>query len=220
MQRWSDELRDYGRHVGAARDLDVLQAAILRPALGKTDAAQPTGLSGAARRAAVEARRNALRWLSSAERPLLPLEFARDLHGINLRSPCTDIGAFAADALARLRKKARKRLKTARVERSNVSFHRLRIALKRLRYALEFFAPLMPAKRLAPYVKAVAHAQDDLGYLNDVAVAKRTFKQWAAANAALREEAGTAIAWHRSRVLAIRDRILPQVDSVLRVPPW
>ena len=45
--------------------------------------------------------------------------------------------------------------------------HKLRIALKKLRYAAEFFAPLYPAKRTANYIKSLKLLLDELGAAND-----------------------------------------------------
>ena len=51
--------------------------------------------------------------------------------------------------------------------------HQLRIAFKKLRYALEFFAPILPNKRLATYLASLAAIQDMLGNLNDQVTASR-----------------------------------------------
>ncbi len=45
--------------------------------------------------------------------------------------------------------------------------HALRIAIKRQRYATEFFGPLCPACRQAPYLAALRRLQDGLGRRND-----------------------------------------------------
>ena len=50
-------------------------------------------------------------------------------------------------------------------------WHRLRIALKRLRYGLEFFAPLLPRRRLRRYLDGLTAIQDLLGKFNDQAIA-------------------------------------------------
>ena len=47
------------------------------------------------------------------------------------------------------------------------------IALKKLRYATEFFEALYPKKHTKPYLAALKDLQDGLGHLNDVAVAQR-----------------------------------------------
>ncbi len=51
--------------------------------------------------------------------------------------------------------------------------HALRIAAKKLRYATEFFAPLLDGKRARAYVAALAALQDVLGRGNDAATAAR-----------------------------------------------
>jgi triphosphatase len=80
------------------------------------------------------------------------------------------VADFAAAVLqqqhARLLRRARK-LKQAEPRRR----HRARIAAKRTRYATEFFAALYPGKRVRPYVQALTGLQDELGWLNDAAVA-------------------------------------------------
>ena len=55
--------------------------------------------------------------------------------------------------------------------------HELRIAFKKLRYALDFFAPLFPGKRLAAYQASLAAIQDLLGTLNDQVTAARLIKE-------------------------------------------
>ena len=49
----------------------------------------------------------------------------------------------------------------------------MRIALKKLRYAAEFFEASIGKKRTKPYLAALKELQDALGHLNDVAVAER-----------------------------------------------
>lgn len=51
--------------------------------------------------------------------------------------------------------------------------HRVRIAAKRARYTSEFFASLLPPRRLPRYVRALTALQDILGTLNDARVADR-----------------------------------------------
>ena len=47
--------------------------------------------------------------------------------------------------------------------------HEVRIAVKKLRYATEFFASLFPRKAARSYINALAALQDELGVLNDAA---------------------------------------------------
>lgn len=55
--------------------------------------------------------------------------------------------------------------------------HELRIEFKKLRYALEFFAPLLQGRRLADYQAALATIQDLLGTLNDQVTASRLIRE-------------------------------------------
>ena len=50
--------------------------------------------------------------------------------------------------------------------------HALRKELKKLRYAVEFFAPLFPSKRVDPFLKRLKRLQTVFGNLNDAATAR------------------------------------------------
>ena len=50
--------------------------------------------------------------------------------------------------------------------------HELRKELKKLRYAVEFFAPLYPAKRVDPFLKHLKKLQTVFGDLNDAATVR------------------------------------------------
>ncbi len=55
--------------------------------------------------------------------------------------------------------------------------HRLRIALKKLRYTAEFFSPLYEREAVARFAKRLSGMQDVLGVLQDVAMARTTLKR-------------------------------------------
>lgn len=88
------------------------------------------------------------------------------------------VGEFAAVILEqdqqRLLKRGRKLKDGGTKER-----HRMRIAAKRSRYATEFFASLYPGRQVRPYVAALATLQDELGSMNDAAVADRLLAELA-----------------------------------------
>jgi inorganic triphosphatase YgiF len=110
---------------------------------------------------------------------------------------------FAREALARRDRKARKRAKHLAALTTSER-HRLRITLKKLRYAAEFFAPLFAAKDVASYLKKLSDAQDVFGALNDAATAEqivdRILKHAPAASSELREGAAFVEGWHLSRI--------------------
>lgn len=51
--------------------------------------------------------------------------------------------------------------------------HKLRIEIKKLRYACEFFFSLFPRRRQAAFLSSLKALQDQLGVSNDIAVARR-----------------------------------------------
>jgi CHAD domain-containing protein len=80
---------------------------------------------------------------------------------------------FAAEVLARLHRKARKRGRCFG-KLAPEELHDLRITLKRLRYAADFFLPLLgQPKRKRRYAKSLAALQERLGRYNDMAVTQR-----------------------------------------------
>ena len=100
----------------------------------------------------------------------LVLGFTAAVHEL----PVTPLPASLPDfANRRLRRFAREVERRAAATRSDPqAHHALRIAFKRLRYALEFLAPLYPAKALRRYLNAATELQELLGAMNDIAVAE------------------------------------------------
>jgi triphosphatase len=79
----------------------------------------------------------------------------------------------------RLNRQSRK-MKSAYVEVNNLATeerHRLRIAVKKMRYGLIFFSSVLPKKRTAQLTSSLKNLQDTLGHLNDLAVAERTIER-------------------------------------------
>jgi triphosphatase len=70
--------------------------------------------------------------------------------------------------------------------------HRVRIAAKKARYGTEFFSSLFDPGEVRPYVKALSGLQDELGYLNDAAVADRLLSEISAAQPQLAASVGFA----------------------------
>jgi len=190
------EIRWLARALGPARDWDVFCAMTLVP-IG----AQLPGHRGlqaivrAGERLREQARRRARRavasrryqrlllglgaWLSRESwAPPMPLDRARAL-----RQPVT---SFAVAALERRSRKVRgrgrglARLKTAEL-------HRLRIAVKKLRYAAMFFAPLYPERSARASMRGLEALQDALGGINDCRTAERLARE---AGASARGELG------------------------------
>jgi inorganic triphosphatase YgiF len=152
--------------LGRARDADVLlqtlQAVRAAPVVVR-----------AARGHRIRARRAALETVQSAEFRALLFSALRWLERRPWTEAETPLDAFGAERLEKLRRKAARRPKLE----SNKGRHRLRVRIKRLRYAGEFFAPCFPAAQVTPYLKALRALQDVLGELNDLAVARRLLRR-------------------------------------------
>lgn len=85
------------------------------------------------------------------------------------------VGKLADQVLERRYRKARNRVRN--FDRlGSVGRHRLRIALKKMRYAAESFASIYPAKAVRRYSKRLATLQDGLGLLNDIASTERLLR--------------------------------------------
>jgi inorganic triphosphatase YgiF len=168
--------------LGEARDLDVLAGGLREG--GDRDLLAEVERRGAAAYARVRAA------LQAPETARLPFDLAAwieagdwltgdDGKARSMRE--RPIEAFAADVLARRRARVKRdagRLRELDPERR----HRVRIEVKKLRYAAEFFKPLAqgPAdqRRAAKFLKALGALQEQLGELNDIAVQKEMAKDF------------------------------------------
>jgi CHAD domain-containing protein len=112
----------------------------------------------------------------------------------------------AAKTLDKRMKKARERARHLKsLDRSEC--HKLRIALKKTRYAAEFFRPLHDEKESVRFIKRLAKMQDTLGALNDVEAARLTLARLIGHDAPaghdisrdLHFAAGIVYGWHLDR---------------------
>ena len=96
--------------------------------------------------------------------------------------------------------------------------HQLRIALKKLRYAVEFFAPLFEQKDVKPFVGSLKALQDDLGHLNDVAVAEELLDSIISrpGKTDMRRPAGMVIGWHARGVFDLEPRLIRDWSNFAR----
>ena len=115
------------------------------------------------------------------------------------------IVAFAEKLLAKRHRKARK-LGRHFARLSAAERHRVRIALKKLRSACEFFEGLYRKKETKPYLASLKQMQDRLGHLNDVAVAEKLALRLVdqatvqAERESLRMAAGLVLGWYAKGV--------------------
>jgi CHAD domain-containing protein len=174
-------LRRLASEFGDARDLDVFIGKTIEPAVRENpDDAALAELSARCARRRDAAYGKALDAVTSGRLDRIVLdtlawvEAGPWLAGRE-RAALRDAPAasFAARELSRRAKRIRKR--AAHIEELEPEArHRVRIAVKKLRYAAEFFAPLYEGKgrsrRAKAFRAALGDLQDRLGDLNDIAV--------------------------------------------------
>jgi triphosphatase len=150
--------------LGRARDWDVFCLGLRRPALVR----RANAPRARARRAAQALVRSARmqRFLLGVARWMHEAPWRRDGEA---RRPAA---AFAGRTLARLERRLRRC--GDGIDWTDASHrHRLRIRVKRLRYASEAFAGLYEAPAVKRYLQRLEALQDILGELNDIAVGRR-----------------------------------------------
>jgi len=179
VQEGAPELQWLAQLLGQARDYDVLITQTL-PRILRAPAARRAGAGERALAAALAPRRAAC--LAAVRKALRSRRYRALLHRLSetirlLQQRETsgvggkaDLRDFAARKLRQAQKKLRVTPKALAALPSEER-HEFRIAAKRLRYAVEFFAPLFKAKPAQRYARNLADLQDALGILNDDAVA-------------------------------------------------
>ncbi|PWR17756.1 CYTH and CHAD domain-containing protein [Zavarzinia compransoris] len=175
----SDEVKWLASALGPARDWDVFIGDVAGPvfeALGpdarfdrvlmqaESERAQGYAL---ARRAIEDSRH--CRLALSLGRFVAAREWVQDGDEAALHAPVAD---FAAKTLSQHFKRVLKRGRHI-MQLEAEALHALRIEIKRLRYALEFFGGLFDAREVRKFLDGLAGLQDFLGELNDMDVAHR-----------------------------------------------
>lgn len=211
------ELKAIVARLGSARDWDVFHEMLsqrIAPAPGrKLEMTRLLRKVGARRSAARAQAREALasaafqkfilhlmRWTEQA--PWRRSEALR-------RAVAQPAGQFGRRALARHERKALRHAQ--RIDWADpAARHRLRILVKRLRYACEFFSAALPAKATRRYLERLEAVQDVLGELNDIAVAGRLLDELG--------EGGSAqsVAFVRGWFAARQDLLIAQLAAVWR----
>ncbi|MEE8439512.1 MAG: CYTH and CHAD domain-containing protein [Micropepsaceae bacterium] len=177
--------------LGPARDWDVFLSDILGP----VEDAAPEDLTpehltygplrGAARKARQDGYRRVRSAIDSAAYTRFVLELAewieraRWREGADSKQPAKLAGPLRVHADKFLDKRYRRVVKDGKKfeQLSRERKHRLRIALKKLRYAGDFFRSLYPKSSVKPFRRAMRDMLDELGHLNDVTVADRLTRE-------------------------------------------
>jgi CHAD domain-containing protein len=202
---------------GPARDLDVFAEELFAPVMRKySDHESFVALAKALRHARGEAWDDALSEVLNPDFSAFLNEIAAAAESVPYDG--TKIGKASDKALAEHWDKAKKRGRKVG-GKFDEKAHRLRIALKKLRYAAEFFAPLYPEKKTAPYIKTLKKLLDKFGAVNDVHGIEKALARLGTA-AELRYAAGIVAGWHGAREKKLAKDALESWDDFRKIKPF
>ena len=99
--------------------------------------------------------------------------------------------------------------------------HKLRLAVKKLRYTIDFCANIYPDKQVLKFQKTLSPIQSRMGYLNDVLVAEMLVEKLLGvkpdpATPAWHYSAGIVIGWHRREAKLTAKKLFKDVNRLLR----
>ena len=228
-RRGSDELRWLANALGAARNLDVFEKSLLAaaPAAG----AEPAGLE--ALREALSRRQKAAyaeakKAVRSTRYTGLLLRLLRWFEGCDWRGRVVaqelkqPIGSLAVAILDRRQRKV-KRGSDGFARQSAKQRHRLRIALKQQRYAIEVLGTLYPQREVGRFTERLKRLQDDLGDANDLRVGRdilAALAMRAGKGEALAAAGKSALDWQERRLASHEPRLRKRLDRLLDAEPF
>ncbi|MBN8462270.1 MAG: CHAD domain-containing protein [Dechloromonas sp.] len=168
--------QNLGTALGESRNWDVFVSETMPPILADFPNDRNTlRLLTEGRRRAKRARTASAHVVGLPDYSRLIVEFTAAVYGLQDQQR-QDLTKFA-------RKRLRSRDRQARLLAERVAEltpedrHRMRICFKKLRYAIEFFTPLLSPKRLRPNLLALTQLQDELGLINDQVTARTLVEQ-------------------------------------------
>ncbi|WP_448189383.1 CYTH and CHAD domain-containing protein [Azospirillum sp. sgz301742] len=235
------EVKWLGGHLGPARDWDVFIGELLSPVHEGFERTNGQGapLLGDLRTLETAARARRERGYDSAREAILSPRYTEFLLRLGVwqeekgwrDQPVSEQSArlfqpvvqLADQLLAKRHKRARK-AGQGFAELSVEDRHQLRIALKKLRYAAEFFRSLYDDKPARRYIQQLATFQDALGHLNDVATATRLLHDLhddgSRAGSGERRAAGLVIGWHARGVADLEGHLNAQWEGFAGAKPF
>jgi triphosphatase len=227
-RRWvSGELRCLVDTLGSARNLDVFAIDLLQPA--KAALAEEAGLADlaaaldAARREAyarvehaIASERHAAgmlrlsHWFEARAWRATPGEPPAEL-----ASPIGDVAPRLLDRRWReVRKRGRRFGRQTPRQR-----HKLRIAAKKLRYTIELLESLFDPDDVKRFGRRLKRLQDDLGYANDVRVARDILPDLAKGAPCWRAGIGV-VEWHEKRLAKGERKLRERLRRLNRAAPF
>ena len=103
--------------------------------------------------------------------------------------------------------------------------HQLRIEVKKLRYAVDFFSSLYGRGRVKAFVERMQKLQDGLGYMNDVVVARSLLERLQTDEDTpdavhIREAAAFVLGWHTQAAVEAQKHLSEDVADFIATKPF
>lgn len=231
QRRWaSGELRWLGSALGDARNLDVFASELLRPARDALpDASEFERMALAVERRRQAAHAEVVRAIASTRYTETLLALMRwldgdDWHAEGGQAVREPIEVLAPVLLDRCRAQAEKRAADFPKQKTKQR-HRLRIALKKLRYAAELLGGLYDDAPVKQFIQRLKRLQDDLGDANDVRVARDIVESLAPHEGgphatAIAHAGRRLLAWHQHRIKKNEPDLRRHLGELLEAPPF
>ena len=228
-QEWLGDLRGRAKilssRLGPARDFDVFLTELLDLPAEEGDRESFASLRIRMEELRGRAWKQAIDCVAGSDFALFAEDIAALIHSRLPMAHDTRLDHVARRLLRRQQQRAVKRGRKAKSGEEG-DLHRLRIALKKLRYTAEFLAPLYPKKKVRRYVGKLRGLQEHLGALNDIAHVRTTMhmlmrdSDGKRAQPAERYAAGVVAGWYRSRRPEIAKKALRRWKRFRKVKPF
>jgi triphosphatase len=225
----SQELRWLADALGEARNLDVFETGLLGPARSALDGETMVGvLTAAAEQRRGVAYERAKRAVRSTRYTALLLRLLRWFESCGWRYSTRSgdleqpIGTLAVEILDRCVRTVKRRSRGFAGQTAQQR-HRLRIALKKLRYASEVLAALYREAEVERFISRLKRLQDDLGEANDVRVGRDIVAELAKANGnagAIADAGNSVLDWHEHRLAGRQRKLRKHLDRLLAAAPF
>ncbi|WP_026224705.1 CYTH and CHAD domain-containing protein [Methyloversatilis thermotolerans] len=210
-------LRALAGDLGELRDRDVLHEELLSPALVAHRSAGLKKLERHLAAARSQTRDRVLIALQDGRQARLMIALLQTLHAAPPAEHRLSLQALARKRLARARSRVAAAVDHARGG-DIAALHALRIDVKRLRYAVEFFMPLLPHKKAQRTLALLTEAQEKLGFINDLSQAGPRLLLAADGDAAMLRAVSQIAALHMPRYRQIIDHAPKLLRTLSRLP--
>jgi inorganic triphosphatase YgiF len=229
-RRASGELTWLANILGRARNLDVFATDLLQPArAGMVRGGDIEDLATALDRKRASAYARVERTIYSERHAAGMLRLShwfeargwRDGPGERSAVLTSPIGEVAERLLDRRWRAVRKRSKGFR-RLTAAQRHKLRIAAKKLRYTMEILGNLFDQNDLNDFTKQLKRLQDDLGYANDVRVARDIVPELGAGTrrSSIARAGSRLLEWHEQALAKAERKLGKRMDRLRRASPF